>query len=235
MEHKNILQQRLWLDDAIINASQKLLKQQFPDVGGLESTLAVAAKSCKTLPGGAIQIMHILSNHWICIKLNEDKKTVFLYDSKYSSISPSVVDHIIDIIHSQNATVTVKSMAMQQQQGCDACGVFSLAVATALCNKQDPSMLRWKQNAMWQHLLKSLEEEKLSPFPVDSKATSSPEKNATKATYIHNLYCTCRRRYKQKDRMKQCSGCNEWFHAACLNIPAKVLVKGGVWNCSGCI
>ena len=68
-------------------------------------------------------------------------------------------------------------MAMQEQQGCDVCGVFSLAVATGLCNEQDLSMLHWKQDAMWQHLLKSLEEERLSPFPVDSKATSSPEKD----------------------------------------------------------
>ena len=235
MEHKNILQRRLWLDDAIIKAGQKLLRRQFPDVGGLESTLTVAAKSCKTLPGGAIQVMHILSNHWICIKLNEDKTTVFLYDSKYSSIPHTVVDLIINIIHSEKDTVTIKNMAMQEQQGCDACGVFSLAVATALCNDQDPSMLRWKQDAMWQHLLKSLEEETLSPFPVDSKSTSSPEKDVTKATALHNLYCICRIRYKQKDRMKQCSGCNEWFHAACLNIPAKVLVKGEVWTCSSCI
>jgi len=232
MDHKNILRQRLWLDDAIINAGQKLLKQQFPDIGGLESTLVVAAKSCKDLPGGAIQIMHVLSNHWICIQLSKDKTTVCLYDSKYSTISPSVVDHIIDVIHSPHATVTLQSMAMQQQEGCDACGVFSLAVATALCNKLNPSMLRWKRNEMWQHLLKSLEEEKLTPFP--EKATSSPKSNATKVTSVHNLYCICRRRYKQREKMKQCGGCGEWFHATCLDIPASVLVKGGVWNCSSC-
>ena len=147
----------------------------------LESTLTVATKSFKTLPGGAIQIMHILSNHWICIKLNEDKTTVLLYDSKCSSIPHTVIDLITDIIHSEKDTVTIKSMAMQEQEGCDACGVFSLAVATALYNEQDLSMLRWKQDAMWQHLLKSLEE-RLSPFPVDSNATSSPGKDATKAT-----------------------------------------------------
>ena len=233
---KYILQQRLWLDDAIINAGQKLLRRQFPDAGRLESTLTVTAKSCKTLSGGAIQIMHILSSHWICIKLNEDKLiTVLLYDSKYSSIPHTVVDLIIDIIHSEKDTVTIKNMAMQQQQGCDACGVFLLAVATALCNKQDPSMLRWKQDAMWQHLLKSLEEEKLSPFPVDRKVTFLLKKDAVRATATHNLYCICRRKYKQKDTMKQCSGCNKWFHATCLNIPPKILVKREAWTHSSCI
>ena len=128
MEHENILQQRLWLDDVIINAGQKLLRHQFPDVGGKESVLAVAAKSCKTLSGGAIQIMHILSKHWICIKLNENKTTMCLYDRKYSSIPHTVVDLIIDIIHSEKDTVTIKSMVMQQQQGYDACGVLAVGM-----------------------------------------------------------------------------------------------------------
>jgi len=38
----------------------KLLKQHFPDIIGLESTLFVTAKSCKDLPRGVIQIMHVL-------------------------------------------------------------------------------------------------------------------------------------------------------------------------------
>ena len=211
-----------------------MLRQQFPNVGGLELTLVVAAKSCKTLPAGAIQIMHVLSNHWICIKVSEDKTTVYLYDSKYFSIPSTVVDLIIVIIHSKEDTFTIKSMKMQEQQGCDACGVFSLAVATALCNKQDPSTFHWKQDAMWQHLLQCFEDGNLSPFPFETKATSLPEKT-TKTTTVYNLYCICRRRYKYKDRMKQCNGCNHWFYADCLNIPANVLVKGGVWACSTCI
>ena len=44
IEHKKILQQKLWLDDSIINSAQKLLSHQFPENDGLQSTLVVAAK-----------------------------------------------------------------------------------------------------------------------------------------------------------------------------------------------
>jgi len=58
-EHKNILQQKLWLNDAIINAGQKLLWLQFSDIGGLQPTTAIAARKCDILPAGAIQIVLI--------------------------------------------------------------------------------------------------------------------------------------------------------------------------------
>ena len=235
-EHKKILQQKLWLDDTIINAGQTLLKRQFPDAGGLHSTLAVAAKSCEILPAGAIQIMHILSNHWVCIKVSEDKSTIYLYDSKYSSIPSAVVDLILDITRSEKDAITIKSMKMQEQEGCDACGVYSLAVATALCTKQNPSVLRWEQEAMWQHLLQCFEVENLTTFPLDGEASSLPDKNkVVKTTVVHNLYCICRRRYKPKEKMKQCKECNGWFHVDCLKIPNTVMVKGGVWICSACM
>jgi len=74
---------KLWLDDVII---KNLLRNQFPDIGELHCTLTVAARKCDTLHGGAIQIMHIRSNHWVCIKVKEDMSSVYLYDSKYSTI-----------------------------------------------------------------------------------------------------------------------------------------------------
>ena len=44
IEHKKILQQKLWLDDSIINSTQKLHSHQLPENDGLQSTLVVAAK-----------------------------------------------------------------------------------------------------------------------------------------------------------------------------------------------
>ena len=144
----------------IISAGQQFLKYEFPDVGGLQSTLAVAAKSCEILSVGAIQIMHILFNHWICIKVNENNSTIYLYDSKYFSIPSAVVELILDISHSERDVITIKSTKMQEQEGC---GVYALAVATALCNQQDPSVLCWKQDAMWSHV-GVLRKEILTPF-----------------------------------------------------------------------
>jgi len=59
-EQKIILQQKLWLDDVIMNAASKLLRQQFPSKKGLQSTLVAATSNCK-LEGGATQILHVRS------------------------------------------------------------------------------------------------------------------------------------------------------------------------------
>lgn len=108
--------------------------------------------------------------------------------------------------------------------------MWSVSSRNALCNKQDLLMLHWKQDAMWQHLLQSLEQERLNLFPVNSKAISSPEQHATKATATHNLYCICRRRYKQKDtshvNATQWCVSNSGPGTSCCNSPVHRVTAG---------
>ena len=101
----------LRLDDSIIIAGQKLLRHQFPDISG--STVAVPVRRCDVLPAGAIHIVHSQSNHWICIKVNENKSSVNLYDSKYSNIPSPVIDLILDITNYEGDVATIKSMKIQ--------------------------------------------------------------------------------------------------------------------------
>ena len=238
-EQKVILQRRLWLDDVIINAAQNLLHQQFPNISGLQSTILASAHKGKTLDGGAVQILHIRSNHWVCFAVNEDKSIVQLYDSKYSTIPLSVCDAIIELIHTENETVTIKSMQMQEQDGDDACGVFAIAVATTLCHQEDPTIIIWKQSRMWQHLMDCFSAGRITSFPLNSaakrKEKTSTAKTKEKKIVIQDIYCICRQRYKQNDKMKLCSKCQKWFHAECLNIPSSLLVKSASWYCTTCL
>jgi len=64
---------------------------------------------------------------------------------------------------------------MQQQKGDDSCRLYSMAVATALCNKQNPAAIEWNQALMWQHLLDCFEEEKMTLFPVASHVSNVKE------------------------------------------------------------
>ena len=65
----------------------------------------------------------------------------------------TTVGLILELIKSEKGAVTINSVNMQQQRGDDACGVFAIAVATALCHKDDPSTIKWNQDLMWQHVL----------------------------------------------------------------------------------
>ena len=58
---------------------------------------------------------------------------------------------------------------MQEQTGSDACGVFAIAVTTALCYEEDPNTIVWKQSLMWQECF---EANKKALFPVEDHVTN---------------------------------------------------------------
>lgn len=66
----------------------------------------------------------------------------------------TTVDLILELIKCKQDTVTINCMKMQEQLGSNACGVFAVAVATALCHKEDPSTIQWNQDLMWEHVLR---------------------------------------------------------------------------------
>ena len=138
---KTILEQGKWLNDRIINGAQKLLKRQFPLIDGLHSTISIAANQADVLRGGAIQILHVDGNHWICIKIGEDKSEVKIFDSLYSTIKISLVDQLMKLLHSNKDEITFHSMHIQRQAGVADCGLYAIAVATSLCYDEDPTLL----------------------------------------------------------------------------------------------
>ena len=83
-EQEAQLLQGMWLDDAVINGAQTLLKRQIPNISGFQSTQVVVAKKADMLGGGAIQIMHKQMNYWVCLHVKEDRSGVRLFDSLYS-------------------------------------------------------------------------------------------------------------------------------------------------------
>ena len=211
-EQETQLLQGMWLDDAVINAAQTLLKRH--------STQLVAASKADVLGGGAVQIMHTRTNHWVCLHLEEDRSSVQLFDSLYSSIPMSTIDHVIELVHPLTEKITIKSMSMQSQTGSRDCGLFAVAVATALCYRHDPTVCRWVQQDMRKHLVHCLEAGEITPFPA---ATEMPSQiGGTKKCHSQAVHCVCRRRHKRKERMKQCCQCQGWFHEACLKIPLEV-------------
>ena len=128
------------------------------------------------ITGKSLQLLHINTNHWICIFVNNANSEVEIYDSLYSTISLSLVDQVIDLLHTQSGKITFKSMEMQKQKGNSDCGVYAIAVATALCYQEDPTIICWNIESMRRHLLKCLEQSKMEPFPRIPDETSKKGK-----------------------------------------------------------
>ena len=92
-EDRRIIIDGEWLTDIHINAAQKLLKRQFPNLSGLLSSLVVP-KLKDPIPAGAdaLQIIHTRGNHWIvACTIGCPRGEVRLFDSLYQSIDTSTM------------------------------------------------------------------------------------------------------------------------------------------------
>lgn len=116
------------LSDLHINFAQQLLKQQFPLLNGLQCTLLQNKEHVgKPLE---LQVIHCCTrDHWIVASTISCKAgVVSVYDSVYSSVDKETNEVIASLFRS----TTVKMMETQKQEGGKDCGLFALAIATAI-------------------------------------------------------------------------------------------------------
>ena len=158
-------------------------------------------------------------------------------DSLASSMSETLVLQVAQIyeIPVVKSCLIIRTLDVQQQNGCKDCGVFSIAFATELCSGNDPRKASFIQNDMRPHLFKCLNTGTLERFPQ-----YSPQ--AVKTICIHRcepenitreLYCICRMPDHYDKRMVQCTLCQAWYHYRCMEIRNKKDISVN-WRCSTC-
>ena len=156
------------LCDAHINLAQRLLNAQFPELGGLQSTL-LQQKETSVLETREkmVQIIHCSSrHHWIVattIGRNGDAGNVLVYDSIFKKVDGETRKTICNIFQLLPVT-NVKVVKAQKQRSTKDCGLFAIANAIALACGQNPSKLRFRQESMRSYSVTCLEQNKLVPF-----------------------------------------------------------------------
>ncbi len=156
------------LSDRHIHRAQCLIKQQFPKLKGLQSTLLQSNKrTCRRVSqtGEAqIQVIHTRGDHWIvACSVGCADGEVNVYDSVYSKVDGATQQVILNLFHPRT---TIKVVNAQKQEGGADCGLFALANAAAIAHGVDPTTIRFKQEAMRAHLAKCFKENKLTLFPT---------------------------------------------------------------------
>lgn len=97
------------LTDMHIDGTHALLKQQHPEIGGLQSTLYQQSDKPLLQPNNAIQVIHIVPQHWATISTMGCKEnTVELYDSVFNTISLSTKNTIIKLLKPEILTACVQ-------------------------------------------------------------------------------------------------------------------------------
>ena len=109
----------------------KLLKKQFPAIGGLQNTVLQAKKQNEISVQSCLQAIHSHGNHWIVASNvhQEESNKVMVYDSLYDS-----VDDRTQVIIRELFGVSAKH-DLAKVQGVRDCGLFAIAFATAICFK----------------------------------------------------------------------------------------------------
>ena len=170
--------------------------------------------------------------YWICVStIGCQPGHVDVYDSLYSTLSPSAIRQICNLLHCKEAVVTMRMRDMQIQLGASDCGLFSIACAVCLCQGDNPCRFSWTQELMRQHLTDSFSNHRMSSFPGKQRKVLSEIKQT-----IHvPVFCSCRMP-ENKLGMIQCTQCQEWFHKKCQNIPRAVFKKSmSTWRCNDCL
>ncbi len=157
------------LNDRHIRFAQVLLHNQFPFVEGQQDTLFQRKEKHKKITCG-IQIIHDRGNHWIVAStmgFGNINRSVRVYDSVHSTVSDETVCVIKNLFEFTTET-KIDQVKMQRQHGSRDCGLFAIAVSTALVNALDVSQITFRQGEMRRHLKSCFIANSLIPFPYDS-------------------------------------------------------------------
>ena len=227
-----------WLTANHISAAHLLLKRAFPKQNGLCDTHYLAEKFTWSSSNDAfVQIIYVSGNHWACLSnvFCEGENIVELYDSMPSNVSSTIKEQAATILHCQTPSFTIRVVNVQRQEGGDSCGLFAIAMAYDLCNRNDPFASAYNEPRLRPHLQHCFQQEKISQFPGGNQSRRRKR--------IHNeisvdVFCTCR--YPDIDitthlgNMACCSVCDEWFHEGCEDIADIVFTEPVNWVCSNC-
>ena len=167
---KNILDGNK-LTDIPINKALGIIKQQFPNIQGLQSTLlqykGLQYKGRKRVIKDQVQVIHDRGDHWIVASnVGCKRKEVNMYDSVYSSVNKET-ENVVFKMFNGGSKMTINMRPFQKQSGGADCGLFALAAVTALAFNINPSILKLKQEVMRQHLVTCLHNQQFTLFPTD--------------------------------------------------------------------
>ena len=127
------------LCDLHVNAFQNILKSQFPEIKGLQSTLLQRKKPISKIDlaaGKVLQIVHMPS-HWVTYQLFTSE--VYFYDSAYSSVLADRLDILAQLLRTEQSSFTIKIMNVSKQSGSVDCALYTMATLAHLAFGKDPT------------------------------------------------------------------------------------------------
>ena len=136
-----------WMNDNVIFAAEKLLKQQHPHVCGLQDPMLQLTSTFEVMRNKQfVQILNCAGNHWIIISTMDcNPGTVNVYDSMNLPLTNDLEVTVADLLCIPEQYIILKHVKMQYQIGASDCGLFAIASACAICNGENPAEIKFDQ------------------------------------------------------------------------------------------
>ena len=157
------------LNDTEINLAQQLLKTQFSNLNGLQSTLLQEKKMVLTENSvrNKVQIIHCKSrHHWVVAStVHCNTGEVKVCDSLFTYSDKEMEKVICNLFQWNSTKMVIKFTRCQKQVGGTDCGLFAIAFATAIAFNKLPNKLKLVQQDLRSHLVSCFNKGMMSLFP----------------------------------------------------------------------
>ena len=236
LEDRERLNTGKWLNCRVIEAAQKLISKQFPELKGLQSPICGETLSFRKAEGRFVQILNIQNHsHWITASnVGCEEGTANIYDSAYNSLTMGAKAQICSLWRPSADLVTLRLANIQRQPNNSDCGLFSIACATEVAFSRDPTLCYWDVGLMRGHLASCLEKGKMEVFPLQ-KPRRQPVGRVFKKNLLEKIYCICRMpNYDRDIPMVKCGVCKRWFHKRCVGLDEDADIDDLKWICYKC-
>ena len=189
-----------------------LIKKQFPDQNGLQST-QILAKNLQWQSSNSdfVQILHVSQSHWVCSSnIFSSPEVCDLYS--HLSTSAHLPVKLLQYMKCQSPSFKLRHIDVQHQSGGQDCGLFAIAFMYALCTGKDPHLCSFDQLQMRCHLHSCLQSQTMSEFPAATKPRRLG-RTRVKSVRSFNVYCTCRLIWNKNQNifgnLAKCGRCKE--------------------------
>ena len=153
-----------------------------------------------------------------------------MYDSQNWNAPDSLQQQNAALLQTEENAITLNFLKVPKQTNCSDRGVYAVAYATALCLGRSPSMIQFDENMMRPHLIKCLQDGQFTMFPV-----RQTRRITIQAAQCVRAHCICCMPSVDGIDMIECTGCQEWFHVACVAPSSSVLNCTNLpWYCEDC-
>lgn len=168
-DQKILFSKQEWMNDRIMDAAQKLICREIGSDSNFQSVLNSQIKvqlPFQPVTQEHIQLLHDGSHHWFLSFCSNGR--VQICDSLYTNLTQSSKKSIQSLYKhfvANDGKLLITFLPVQKQPDGHNCGPFAIAYAAEILEGNSPTEAIFSVQEMRGHLIKCLENQKLTPFP----------------------------------------------------------------------